>query len=90
MFFIWDGVLRRQKGFSFHAAADDSKGSTRQCVCRVGMARVDHARRRRMFIARGLSAEDKQGKIVSFLTRGIKKGILKKSGNSNGMVCWIE
>jgi uncharacterized protein (DUF362 family) len=40
--------------------------------------------------ARGLSAEDKQGKIVSFLTRRVKKGILKKSRNSNGMVCWTE
>jgi uncharacterized protein (DUF362 family) len=41
--------------------------------------------------ARGLSAaEDKQGKIVSFLTRRVKKGILKKSRNSKGMNCWTE
>jgi len=40
--------------------------------------------------ARDLSAEDKQGKIASFLTRGVKKGILEKSRNSNGMVCSIE
>jgi len=40
--------------------------------------------------ARGLSAEDKQSKIGSFLTRRVKKGILKKSRNSNGIACWTE
>jgi uncharacterized protein (DUF362 family) len=39
--------------------------------------------------ARGLSVEDKQGKIVGFLTRRVKKGILK-SKDLDGRVCWTE
>jgi len=40
--------------------------------------------------ARGVSVEDKHDKIVGFLARRVKKGILKKSKNSDGRVCWRE
>jgi hypothetical protein len=38
----------------------------------------------------GVSVEDEHDKIVGFLARRVKKGILKKSKNSDGRVCWRE
>lgn len=44
----------------------------------------------RVLEARGLSTKGKEGKIVDFVSRRVKKGILKKSKALDGWVYWKE
>jgi predicted aldo/keto reductase-like oxidoreductase len=42
------------------------------------------------FESKGLSTKGKEDKIANFLARRVKKGVLKKSKDSNGRVYWTE